>query len=631
MEDVILKEMESIYWEWNLVSNFFYFYGNLTGFARIKQGEEIEDLLQLCQKFAHNEEKEKLASIFKKTAEKILENGLSFKAVGKNGELRWLYIPRAIVKKYHAKDKPEMLLGTIIDITGVKRNKEEGQKHKRNQEKDEARWISSIETAVDGIITINEVGIIESVNSGCEIMFGYNRKEMVGQNISMLVPEPHRQNHDEYIKNYLTTGIKKIIGTGREIEALRKDGILFPADLAISEFQIEGKSFFTGIVRDISDRKEQQRDQARWRSAIETAVDGIITINETGIIESVNSATEKTFGYCREEMLGQNISMLVPAPHKQKHDGYLKNYLATGLKKIIGIGREIEAQRKDGTLFPADLAISEFKLKGKSYFTGMVRDITARKEAEEQLRKLTEALKESNRELENFASIASHDLQEPLRKISAFSDMLTIECEDSLDEDGKIYLNKIEDAANRMSLLIRGLLEFSRVSRRELLQTTVNLNILIKDIISDLEVKINETGTEIEVGELSIIQGGEILLRQLFQNLILNSMKFVQKGVTPKIKISSQDQKITKEAEARELPEGNYLEISVQDNGIGIEEKYQQKVFDIFKRLHKRTDYEGSGIGLAVCQKIAYRHGGIITLKSTPGKGTTFKVLLPLK
>ncbi|MFC1744889.1 PAS domain S-box protein [Candidatus Riflebacteria bacterium] len=518
MENMILKETEICHWEWNLVNNSFSFFGNLTGFSRIDEGEEIKDLQQLCQKYAHNQELERLANILKKPVEKIPQNGFSFQAVGKNGDIRWLYIPRATVRKYSASQKPETIQGIIIDITEME---------KSDREKDRARWRSNMESA-DEIITI-------------------------------------------------------------------------------------------------------AKDRARWRSTIETAVDGIITINETGIIESVNSACEKMFGFTREEMLGKNVSMLAPSPHREQHDTYMKNYLDTGKSRIIGIGREVKARRKDGTLFPVDLAVSEFKLEGNSFFTGIVRDISEKKESEARLRKLTRALKESNSELENFASIASHDLQEPLRKISSFSQLLAMECEDSLDEDGKMYLDKIGTATKRMSLLIQGLLEFSRISRRELVHETVNLNALIKVIISDLEMKIRETGAKIEVADLPPIKGGEIQLRQLFQNLIANGLKFVKKDVIPRIKISSREVMVKQSDSGDGSPAGDSLEIRVQDNGIGIEKRNQKKVFEIFQRLHRRTSYEGSGIGLAVCQKIVARYGGRISLESQPDRGTTFIVLLPFE
>ncbi|MBC7906456.1 MAG: PAS domain S-box protein [Rhodospirillaceae bacterium] len=254
----------------------------------------------------------------------------------------------------------------------------------------EARTDAILNAAVDGIMTIDEQGRVESMNRAAEDIFGYRADEVIGRNINMLMPEPDRSQHDTYLRNYLWSGRAKIIGIGREVQGLRKDGRVFPMDLAVGEARIGGRRVFAGTIRDITSRKHTEgrlrESEARTRAILEAAVDGIITIDETGIIRSVNPAGERIFGYRTVEMVGRNVSMLMPEPYHSEHDGYLRNYMHTGQPRIIGIGREVQGRRKDGSVFPMDLAVGEGALGGGRIFAGIVRDITDRKAVDERLR-----------------------------------------------------------------------------------------------------------------------------------------------------------------------------------------------------------------------------------------------------
>lgn len=254
----------------------------------------------------------------------------------------------------------------------------------------EARTGAILNAAVDGIITIDEQGRIEGLNRAAEAIFGYTETEVLGRNVNMLMPEPDRTRHDSYLRNYLWSGQAKIIGIGREVTGLRKDGRTFPMDLAVGEARIGGRRVFAGTVRDISSRKltesRLRESEARTRAILDAAVDGIITIDEAGIVRSVNPAAERIFGYRAVELVGHNINMLMPEPYRSEHNGYLANYMHTGQARIIGLGREVQGQRKDGSVFPMDLAVGEGVLAGGRIFAGFVRDITDRKAVEERLR-----------------------------------------------------------------------------------------------------------------------------------------------------------------------------------------------------------------------------------------------------
>ncbi len=366
-----------------------------------------------------------------------------------------------------------------------------------------------------------------------------------------------------------------------------------------------------------------EKDQhSRLSAIIETAIDGIITIDSRGTIESMNPAAAKLFGYQPAEVIGQNIKVLMPDPDRSAHDGYIQHYLTTGEERIIGIGREVSGLKKDGTIFPFRLAISEVKLEaGQRIFTGIIHDLTESKRNELRLRQYAEELERSNRELENFAYISSHDLQEPLRKIRAFGSRIETKEAPQLTEKGKDYLQRMLNASARMQNLINDLLVFSRVSSQAKPYESVDLNQVLAEVVSDLEIAIQQSGAELTLASLPHIQAEPLQMRQLLQNLISNAIKFREPERAVKITVDWQP-----DPEAPD-PQTGKIQLRVHDNGIGFEEKYLDRIFNIFQRLEGRK-YEGSGIGLAICRKIAQRHEGDITAQSQPGKGTTFIVTL---
>ncbi|QHL86986.1 PAS domain S-box protein [Nibribacter ruber] len=497
---------------------------------------------------------------------------------------------------------------------------------------DQARLQAIIDAAIDGIITIDTRGRIESVNPAVSAIFGYQPEEMIGNNISMLMPEPDHSAHDQYIENYQRTGQRKIIGIGREVKGLKKDGTVFPFLLSISEVKLQDSVIYTGIIHDISRQKKaevaQLESEHKIQSIIQTAVDGIITIDTRGIIEMVNPAAARLFGYHESEILGHNISLLMPEPDHSAHDGYMDNYQRTGKRKIIGIGREVSGLKKDGTVFPLFLSISEVQLADRKVYTGFIHDITQQKISEERLRRYAAELERSNRELQDFAYVSSHDLQEPLRKIQAFGDRLKSKEKGNLSEQGQDYVDRMLNAAVRMQNLINDLLTFSRVTTKSKGFEKVSLDAILTEVLSDLEITIERTGAEIERYPLPIIEAEPTQMRQLFQNLISNAIKFRKDNERPHIRISSTD--FQRWAHLTATPGDEVVKIVVEDNGIGFEEKYLDRIFNIFQRLEGQK-YEGSGVGLAICRKIAIKHGGDITARSQPGKGTQFIITLAKK
>lgn len=362
----------------------------------------------------------------------------------------------------------------------------------------------------------------------------------------------------------------------------------------------------------------------------EYATEGILVANNKGEIIKINPSAEKLFGYEHDELLGKVIETLIPQKHVHKHVGQRDKFAENPHPRSMGIGMDLFAKRKDGSEFPVEVSLSPMNTKEGKYVIAFIIDITIRKNQDDALKKthrelkhFSEELKASNSELENFAYISSHDLQEPLRKIQAFGDRLKTTEGENFSEQGRDYLERMLNAADRMQTLINDLLLFSRLTSRVDPFESVNLNTILAGVLNDMEITIEVSKAKIEAETLPTIEAAPLQMRQLFQNMISNAIKFRKEGSTPIVKIYS------KKISRKSTLEKEMIEICFEDNGIGFDEKYNDRIFNIFQRLEGKK-YEGSGIGLSICRKIAMKHGGNIIAKSQINKGTTFIVSLAL-
>jgi PAS domain S-box-containing protein len=349
------------------------------------------------------------------------------------------------------------------------------------------------------------------------------------------------------------------------------------------------------------------------QAIFDTAVDGIITIDERGIIERFNPAAEAIFGYSMAEVAGKNISMLMPSPYREAHDSYLAHYLQTGQKAIIGIGREVIGLRKDGTTFPMDLAVGETRQGGRCMFTGSVRDISERKRIAEQEALLMRELESANEELKNFAYVVSHDLKAPLRAIGSLADWLSADYADKFDAEGKEHMRLLVSRVHRMDSLIDGILLYSRVGRVKETAAPVDLDSLVREII-DLLAPPPNIAVTIET-PLPTIVTEPTRIQQVFQNLLSNAIKYMDKP-EGKIRFGC-------------VAEGSEWKFSVADNGPGIEERHFDRIFQLFQTLVPRDKVESTGVGLSLVKKIVEMYGGRIWLESSMGEGSTFFFTLP--
>ncbi len=380
---------------------------------------------------------------------------------------------------------------------------------------------------------------------------------------------------------------------------------------------------------------ELQVMQRRNESILNSAGEGICGFDLQGRTTFVNPAAAKITGWKVEELLGKTEdSIFFPANQKGVRNGpeLLKNEKGEYLPQQT-------LYRRDGIAFPAEYLRTPIKENNKVVGTVvMFKDITERRLAEDKLAHKAEELARSNRELEQFAFVASHDLQEPLRKIQAFGDRLKLKCEAVKLDDGKDYLERMQNAAARMQTLINDLLTFSRVISSSQPFVPVDLAAVTREVLGDLEHRIERTNGTVEVGKLPTIDADPTQMRQLLQNLIGNALKFQAPGAVPLVKVDAQlvtrDQihegAVFPKPPPTASPDDQFCVLTVQDNGIGFEEEYLEKIFAVFQRLHGRSEYEGTGVGLAVCRRITDRHAGLITAQSKLGEGSIFIVILPI-
>jgi PAS domain S-box-containing protein len=476
-----------------------------------------------------------------------------------------------------------------------------------------------LEAAPDAMVVVNVGGDIVLLNVQAEKQFGYRRDELVGQKVKNIIPEGFAERIIADGTRSAAEALAQQIGTGIELIGRRKDGSEFPIEIMLSPLESTEGILVTAAIRDISTRKGAEihlaQMEGRYRGLLEAAPDAMVVVNVAGEIVLLNVQAEKKFGYSRHELVGQQVKNIIP-------EGFAERIIADGtrsaaeaLAQQIGTGIELIGRRKDGSEFPIEIMLSPLESADGILVTAAIRNISVRKLAEANLVRKLDELYRSNEELGQFAYIASHDLQEPLRMVASYTQLLSRKYKGKLDTEADEYIAFAVDGANRMQRLIQDLLAFSRVGTKgkDLVDTSSEAALL--QALQNLRGAITESGAQVTHDPMPAVLADEMQLTQLFQNIIGNAIKYQKPGI-PQVHISA----------ARNG--GDKWMFSVKDNGLGIDPQYFDKIFGMFQRLHKREEFAGTGIGLAICKKIAERHGCSILVESTLGQGSTFRFAL---
>jgi PAS domain S-box-containing protein len=464
------------------------------------------------------------------------------------------------------------------------------------------------------IFMMDPQGQILSWNAGAERIKGYRAEEIIGHNFSCFFPpeDIERGRPEEVLRLTAASGQHE-----EQCMRVRKDGSRFLAGVTITALR-DAAGDLQGFSEFSHDLSESEESRAKYRGLLEAAPDAMVVVNQGGEIVLLNIQAEKYFGYRRDELVGQKVKNIIP-------EGFAERLMADGtrtaaeaLAQQIGAGTELYGRRKDGTDFPIEMMLSPLESSEGILVTVAIRDITERKKSEEHLVKTVGELKRSNDELQQFAYVASHDLQEPLRMVASYTELLAENYKGRLDADADEFIAYAVDGANRMRVLIEDLLAYSRAGTNGKALHKVSSDNALKEALTNLRATIQESGAVVTHDLLPVITTDGTQLTQIFQNLVGNAVKY--HGVAaPLVHVSAAKNG------------GNEWIFSVRDNGMGIDPQYFDRIFVLFQRLHGQTEFKGTGIGLAICKKMLGRLGGRIWVESQPGKGSTFHFALPEK
>lgn len=523
---------------------------------------------------------------------------------------------------------PVRMFAVVQDVTEIKEAEEalrvqqvelqmRNEQLRQTQEELEvasAKYFDLYNLAPVGYFTISGQGLVLEANLTAANLLGVTRNLLVNTPVTrLIVPE----DQDLY---YLFR--KKLFETGKaqtlEVKMTRQDGSLFWALLEATvakDTQSETPTWHAAIS-DITERKRAENRVKLFRDVLDMSSDAVFIMDaQTAQPVEFNSMAHERLGYTRVELLAltmPDIVALEPRPLVWKD-------MVKKVKERGGLILEGKHRRKDGSLILVETALSAAEMDGKEYLVGVSRDITERAKMRE-LEITAKGLEIANHELEEFAHVASHDLQEPLRTIIAFSDRLKTKSADELSPKALDYLGRIRSAGTRMSSLLKDILSYSLVSGGQLNFERLDLKKVVEEVLEDLREAIETSGADIGVGPLPIVNADASQMRQLLQNLISNAIKYRKPGASPNIKVGG--------IKTPQWNRGAVWEVVVEDDGIGFDSEYAEKIFKVFERLHGHSEYEGTGVGLATVRKIVQRHGWTVKAEGKPGEGAKFTVMM---
>ncbi|HTC21098.1 MAG TPA: PAS domain S-box protein [bacterium] len=492
-------------------------------------------------------------------------------------------------------------LGRVMERRLAARALENSEKHFRDM----------IENSLDIVTLMAPDGVIQYESPSSQRILGFAPSERLGQNAFSFI---HPDDLPEVQKRFAEVLEKPGNIRSAEFRHRHRDGSWKTLESIGANLQEDPA--FKGVVvnsRDITLRRETEKklheSESKFRSVVQTSGDAIVIMDSEANILSWNLGAESILGYAEKEVLGMPLSLALAIRFKEPLQKELNRLAQAGLDQLGGRSFEWEGIRKDGSVFPVEISLSTWAQGEERFFGGNIRDITERKQVDE--------LSRSNQELEQFAYVTSHDLQEPLRMVASYVQLLQRRYQDKLDAEANLFIEQAVDGAKRMQTLINDLLSYSRLGTQAKPFEMISCEQALESALFNLGTRIQESGARVSHDPLPEIWGDINQMVQLFQNLIGNAIKF-HGALPPEIHIGV------------EKGERDWT-FQVRDNGIGIDGKYASRIFEVFKRLHSRSEYPGTGIGLAICKKVVNRHGGRIWVESQEGKGATFFWTLPLR
>jgi len=535
-------------------------------------------------------------------------------------EIQLLAVRSADAKQRLAQTKTVLILGTLLGLLiavaatwSVQRESSKrglAEESLRDSEEEYRMLLDGVEGYA--IFMLDPQGKIVNWNAGAERIKGYKAEEIIGHNFSCFYPPEDIQcgRPEEALRITAATGRHEEQGM-----RVRKDGSRFLASVSFTALRdVTGHlRGFSEISRDLSERKESE---AKYRGLLEAAPDAMVVVNQSGEIVLLNVQAEKQFGYRRGELVGQKVKNIIPQGFAERLIADGTRTAAEALAQQIGTGIELSGWRKDGSAFPIEIMLSPLENAEGILVTAAIRDITERKKSEAHLVKTVAELKSSNDELQQFAYVASHDLQEPLRMVASYTQLVAKRYKGRLDSDADEFIAFAVDGCNRMQGLIQDLLSYSRTGTNGKALHKISGENALKEALTNLQTTIEESGAVVTHDSLPDLTTDDKQLSQVFQNLVGNAIKYRGADV-PEVHVSAKRNG------------GDEWVFSVRDNGLGIDPQYFERIFILFQRLHGREEFAGTGIGLAICKKILERLGGRIWVESQPTMGSTFYFALP--